>query len=231
MIRAYLDHFLNDARTTPDLGSAAPVQYYVTGAESWHTASTWPPSSAQKILYLGDQTLSPSIPAVESRGALPFDPNKEDACVQSDSIAFLTYESPALLQPVDVAGTPELIVTVSTTTADADVSATLYERTPQGVYPWSTTQRLRLRFRDGYETPKAMPTGTPTELHLKFNSAGHQFAQGNSIGVILAPSECGLPENPGSIGPIMSSASAQASTVTVHGGSISHSRLVLPVVP
>lgn len=231
LLRAYLDHYLL-GEPAPALAAVPRVQYHVSGAGSWRSASTWPPSAARREWFLdaAQSSLGASAPPGAANAALELDPTA-DACAAAAAIPQLTYESAPLDDGFDVAGAPELVATVSTSTEDADLSGILYERSPDGAFVWATTQRLRLRFRDGYVEPKAMSPGVPTEVRLKWNSTAHRLAKGNTLGVVLTTTECGLPENPGTLASVMSRTSARASTTTIHTGPAAPSRLVLPVAP
>jgi putative CocE/NonD family hydrolase len=230
LLRAYLDRFLKDAGA--NLDAVQPVQYYVTGAEAWRSASVWPPSATRLVRYLDDAgggSLATALPPRESSARIALDPSADDACTSLPTAATAVYATAPFEDVADVIGAPELVATITTTSADADIAATLYEQTPTGDIVWSTAQHLRLRFRNGYATPQAMPIGTPTEVHVAWNSTAHRIAKGNSLVLLLASTECGLPENPGTLAPTMSTKSASSSSITFHAGPSSASRLVLPI--
>jgi hypothetical protein len=148
LIRAYLDRYLKGDDV--DLSSTPKVQYFVTGAERWGSAPAWPPNSDVHVEYLDAGpslgALSASAPAGESSLRYGFDPAKDDACVDS-SKSTLTFVSAPLTAPLDVVGAPTIVARVATSSEDADLIGTLTESSPSGEVVWSSSQRLRMRFR------------------------------------------------------------------------------------
>jgi uncharacterized protein len=228
LLRTYLDHFLKDAPA--DLTKVPPVQYFLAGADAWHAAASWPPSASRATFFLDSSasTLDSSAPTRDAYSTLALDPTTQDACAASPESA--SYASAPFTAPLDIVGAPEVVVTVSTTTEDADLQGVLYEQTASGEIAWSSVQRLRMRFREGYAAPKPMAKGVPTEVHLHFNSAAHRIARGSTLVLTLSATDCGLPENPGTLAPPMSATSAARSIVTLHSGAHPRSRLLVPTV-
>jgi predicted acyl esterase len=220
-VRAYLK------QEAIDLSGAPTATYYATGAEEWRTSPTWPPAGDRVELFLSGTALGPS-PAAATTQVLHFDPAAIDACQDPNHPAQTGFLSAPMTAPLELAGAPELLLTVATDTPDADLSAMIYEVTPGGQYPWYGQQRLRLRFRDSYTAPAPMPAGVPTPVRLRFGTSAHRIAAGNQLGLVLGMTECGLPENPGTGGPMMTGTETHPTTLTLSMGP-GTSRLALPV--
>lgn len=227
-LRAYLDHFLKGG---PAVDAMPRVQYFVGGADAWRSSHAWPPSDARVVRFLdnGAGAFTPTSPGAEKTAALSLNPDTDDPCAVAPES--LSFASPPLDADLDIAGAPALVVTVSTTAEDGDLSAVLYEQTASGEIAWSNAQRLRLRFRESYTEPRPMTPSAPTEVRLTFNSMARRLRKGSSLMLAIATAECGLPENPGAVLPVASAKSARASTLKVHTGPASRSRLELPTAP
>lgn len=218
----------------PELLSEIPVaSYWVQGADEWRTADTWPPPHEERALYLaaGSEALADAPTGSTESSALAFDPETMDACDATGALAppGATFTSEPLAEPLDLVGAPALEITVSTDLDDADVSAWLYEVRADGEMPWAVSQRLRLRFRDGYVEPQAMPSGEPVAVRLEWGTMARRIEAGSQIVIWVSTSECGVPENPGSLAPVMTVEEARAGTLTLWTGGERRSRLVLPI--
>ena len=63
------------------------------------------------------------------------------------------------------------------------------------------------------------------------NATAHRVAKGSRLVLMLAPTECGAPENPGTGGPMMTETATEPSHTTIRTGPTASSRLELPVLP
>jgi predicted acyl esterase len=226
-VRAYVPAYLK--REPNEVASAPAVSYWVTGADAWRTAAGWPPPHRQVELFLDGAALTLE-PGSSTRQEVRFDATAVDACQDPAHPAQLTFTSAPLTAPLELVGAPELQLVVATDSADADLSALIYEQTPTGDYPWVAQQRLRLRFRDGYLEPKGMVSGVSSPVRLTMGTSAHRFAAGSRLVVNLSLTECGVPENPGTMGPIMTETRVVPTRLELFTGA-GACRLVLPVSP
>lgn len=231
LLRAYLATFLKDEEG--GLADDAPVAYHVAGADEWRTADEWPPASSEPVTFYlaaGSETLS-DVPGADGEAVLAFDAVAMDACDAASAPGSAWFLSDPLPASLDVVGVPEVQLTVSADVADGDLVATLYELGPDDLPLWSTTQRLRLRFRDGYESPQAMPQGTPTEVLIAWGSVARRVSAGSRLGLWITTSACGMPESTGTMGSMMTGTATASGAITVHTGGDAPSRVVLPALP
>ncbi len=147
----FYDHYLKEQKTTyleePD------VRYFVTGADRFESAATWPPKNIRydafhlaagptgSVSSLNDGALLASAPTVKQSETV-FDypqagwrfgvvgPGKDG---RPDPVRrVLTFTTPALEDDVEIAGPIELILYAAGTRTDMDFFVKLSEQFPQG---------------------------------------------------------------------------------------------------
>ncbi len=137
------------------------VRYYVMGAETWRSATAWPPPSTPRSLYLSGGRALGEAPTEEGRDTLVHDPETGTGLrsrwrtltspfVRADypdrhgrDRRLLTYRSAPLIDDLEVAGHPLVELFVTTEAPDGAVFAYLEEETSDAVH-YVTEGALRL---------------------------------------------------------------------------------------
>ena len=215
----------------------SPVHVYVTGeAEGWRDLPAWPPPTEDIDWHLDADRLVPEQPASEASTSFRYDPadptpslagpmlaGREAVVDNADHEArqdVITFTSPPLSDPVEVAGVPTVELSVSADSPHHDVFARLCDVDDQG-RSWNVCDRLQ---RLSTNEPTG-PGGSRT-VQLELWPTLHRFAAGHRLRLqVSAGAHPRYARNPGTGEPLASAARLQAVTITVHHAG---SRLVLP---
>lgn len=102
----------------------------------------------------------------------------------------LTYMTPALTEPVRISGAPKVNLVASTSGTDSDWVVKLIDVYPEemasqpemGGYQLAIAMDIfRGRYRESFETPKAIAANTPLEYKFILPTANHVFLPGHRI--------------------------------------------------
>jgi putative CocE/NonD family hydrolase len=102
----------------------------------------------------------------------------------------LTYQTPVLTEPVRIAGAPMVNLVASTSGADSDWVVKLIDVSPDqvpdqpemGGYQLAVAMDIfRGRYRESFETPKAIASNTPLPYRFTLPAANHVFLPGHRI--------------------------------------------------
>jgi putative CocE/NonD family hydrolase len=108
----------------------------------------------------------------------------------SDRADVLTYVTPPLTEPVHIGGAPEVHLVASTSGTDSDWVAKLIDVYPDevpsqpemGGYQLGVAMDIfRGRYRESFETPKAIASNTPLAYTFILPTANHVFLPGHRI--------------------------------------------------
>lgn len=180
----FFDHYLFDHAT--GITDEANVRYYVMGAETWRSASAWPPPEVtpQSLYLAANRALSRSAPTTEASDVLAHDPevgtgkrSRWRTLVSPFVVAdypdrstrdrwLLTYRSAPLEHDVEIAGHPLVELFVSADGADGAVFAYLEEETAAGVH-YVTEGALRLIHRALDGKPGMFQSAVPYRSFLR----------------------------------------------------------------
>jgi putative CocE/NonD family hydrolase len=109
----------------------------------------------------------------------------------------LTYETAPLQAPLKLAGEPEANLAATTTGTDGDFVVKLIDVYPDempfrptlaGYQLMVSADILRGRFRDSFETPKAIPANQQQHYHLTMPTLNHVFLPGHRVMVQIQSS-------------------------------------------
>jgi putative CocE/NonD family hydrolase len=218
----------------------APVDVYVTGADTWRELPEWPPPATKLVRYLQP---GGRLTAEEPTGAGPstsfyYDPADPTPTVGGrlltseagvrDNRALearpdvLTFTTPALVTPIEVIGTPVVELDHSRDNPHADVFVRLCDVDPQG--------RSR-NFSDAYlRLDPASPTGEAQRLELRLDPCAHRLEAGHRLRLqVSGGSHPRFARNEGTSMPAASPADLRPTVHTVHHSPGAASRVVLPV--
>lgn len=217
LILKWFDHWLQDKSN--DVLERPKVQTFLMGANRWKTFASWPaPATKQTRFYLhsdgransvlGNGTLSAAAPVrevsdtfvsdpfnpVPSSGGGDTNPNVQDQTAVETRNDVLVYSTEPLKEGLAVIGDIKVVLLVSSTAPDADLSLKLVDVYPDGkAYNVSDTM-LRLRYRDGYQTPVFMKPGEVYVAKPVGLVTSNYFAPGHRLRIHIAGSNFPLYE-------------------------------------
>jgi uncharacterized protein len=203
---AWFDRHLKGADTGIDAG--APARYWLAGADAWRETDAWPPRGVRwDALHLrADGVLA----AAEGRaGARAYRHTPADMMRPPNAHApelpdHLSWETPALREPVDVVGPLCLDLDAATSASDADWIVKLQRVDAGGEAHDLTAGWLRAshravdpeRSRPGepfhpHDRPEAVTPGAVTRYEIGLVGTAQRFLPGERLRVTLASSDAG----------------------------------------
>uniref|UniRef100_A0AAU1LYL2 CocE/NonD family hydrolase n=1 Tax=Streptomyces sp. NBC_00148 TaxID=2903626 RepID=A0AAU1LYL2_9ACTN len=99
-----------------------------------------------------------------------------------------TFTGAALDERLEILGTPEVTLRVTSDRPQAQLAVRLCEVAPDGSSKLVTTGFLNLTHRDGHADPQSLELGRPYEVSVPLFAIGHAFAAGNRIRVSVSAS-------------------------------------------
>lgn len=192
-------------------GAGGPVpeaRIFVTGANRWITAPSWPPPgvSAQSIsflpqgaLALGPATTPPTYPAgpissevrIDPQNPVPYQGGRLDGRTREymiDDQRFaaarpdvLTFQTPPLTSPVTALGPVEADLVIATTGTDVDVVVKLIDVLPSGEQQLVRAEVMRAKFRDSFQNPRPLVSNASTPLTFTLPDVAHQWKPGHRL--------------------------------------------------
>jgi putative CocE/NonD family hydrolase len=235
------------------LAPAAPLRYFVTGANRWAEGAAWPPPLVGEAeLFLDNAgALVDKRPARSGAYQYVYDPRQpvpslggalccnyefqrwgplDQRPVETRPDVALFTTAP-LKGDLEIAGAIRAILWVRSDAPDTDFTAKLTDVDPGGASRWVADGILRLRYRRGLDSPEAYVPGTLATIEIDLGAAAHVFAAGHRLR--LAVSSSNFPRfdrNPNTGRAVAAETALRAARQTVHWGAHYASRLLLPVV-
>jgi putative CocE/NonD family hydrolase len=183
-----------------------PLSIYVMGGGFWKYEHEWLPPGAKKSDYYlhSDGSLETEVdnsaktvgyahdPGVGTTAglmclfALGIDYPREQS---QDNLRSLIFDTPVLLDTVEIVGEPMLTLTLSSDMADAAITAKLCDIAPDGQSALVTHGWLRLSRRDSLEYPAQPEPGEEYEIRLKLWPTDYQLRAGHRLRLCLALSD------------------------------------------
>lgn len=145
----------------------------------------------------------------------------------------LCYTTPPLPEPLEVTGPVELVVHVSSSAPDTDVTAKLVDVHPDGRAENLCEGILRVRYRTSMSAPELMEPGRVYELRVDLVATSNVFATGHRIRLEVSSSNFPRFDRNTNTGGTIADETEQdlrPATNRVHHCSGHPSRLVLPVI-
>jgi putative CocE/NonD family hydrolase len=238
-----------------------PITIFVMGKNEWRSEEEWPLARTQYEKYYlhsngsanslsGDGLLNIEPPGNEPPDRFSYDPADPVPSVGGTSIYgeakagpkdqrdveerndVLVYSTPPLTEDIEVTGPVKLMLYASSSALDTDFSAKLVDVFPDGKAINLQAGMVRARYRDSFDVPTLLDTGTIYEFEVKIGSTSNLFKKGHRIRLEVSSSyfpEFGRNLNTGAeIG--MTSDMVKAAQ-TIYHDSEHPSYLLLPIIP
>lgn len=254
---AWYDHVLNGAPMPPLLQGA--VTHYVIGDRRWAGAASLAPVPLRDYWLVSPDSDGGAIPRAGQLATRPvqdidsfrYDPRAPAIAwhpffgeemgaghlVRDDFIARidgngLIYETPAFARGAEIVGMPTLVLKARYDVRDTDLTAVLYDVAGDGTATSLSWDALRLRYRDGLESPKLLTPGKLETATLHLGWISWRVAPGHRLRlVVTSPGVSFLwQRNRNSGGDVATEtvADSRVATIAVQLGR-NGSRLALPV--
>ncbi|KAF2001263.1 CocE/NonD hydrolase [Amniculicola lignicola CBS 123094] len=171
---------------------AYPVEYYVTGADEWRSASKWPPQTTTRdlFLYTNQQLSFEKTPSIATTSDFIYDPKDATPtvggnllfgkCKVNDSMLFsrsdvLSFTTEPLKDDIEVCGNIAIELSHSTSSPYADLFVRVSEVDGKG-RSFNITETLQ----------RLDPSRGTDPIHLKLNPCAHRFGKGKKIRLYVA---------------------------------------------
>ncbi len=265
LMLAWYDHFLKGQDDHASGAVVAPgkprVDYFVMGANTWRTASAWPPPQTTPTTYylsgpggLAERKglLTAAPPATDQPDIYTYDPNFPAPSLGGHSCCgarsgpqgpydqtpveqrsdVLVYTSDALTHDTEVTGPTTVKLWASSSAADTDFTAKLAVVRPDGAVINLNDGILRTAFRDSLSAPTPTVPGTPYEYRIQIWPTSYEFRAGDRIRIEISSSD--YPQfapNPNTGEPFGRSAATVTATQTILHDAAHPSSVIVPVIP
>lgn len=200
----------------------------------------------------GDGLLSSEAPAAEPPDTFIYDPRYPvltvggPICCTGGSVPeggydqsevetrhdVLVYTSPPLPDGLEVTGPLDLVLYVSSTAPDTDITAKLVDVYPDGTAFNVQEGILRLRHREGLDRCVWIEPSAIYEIHIDLEATANYFAPGHRLRLEVSSSN--FPRwdrNLNTGGNNYDEIESMTATTTIHHSSAHPSHLILPVIP
>jgi putative CocE/NonD family hydrolase len=209
----FLDEMVRD---NPPPEPLPPVRIFLMAANQWLDLGDWPaPGTAEVAWYLdgeghanssyGDGRLRDGLPSTQSPAdAWVHDPDRPVPFITPSSSAqiggpddysgvdlrgdVLVYTSEPLTEPLDIVGPVRVVLFVSTSAADTDVTARLIDLHPNGFAQRLCDGLVRLRYRAGHDRAQPVEPDTVYEVEVVMWDTAQRVLPGHCIRVAIASS-------------------------------------------
>ena len=213
-VRRFMDHYLKGEDN--GVGEEPRVRYYLTGADEWRTADTWPPPEATcPELFLrsdggaaaapsdGRLSSSPSgEPAADHYLYDPTDPAAhwldrnvwEMAGVMGDRRPLedrpdvLVYTGEESATGFDLAGPVAVTLFAASSARDTDFTAALVDVFPDGFVQLIREGIVRARYRDSERAPTLIEPGRAYEYAIDLGSVAYRVPAGHRLRLEISSS-------------------------------------------
>ena len=251
LVLDFHDHYLRGVSNRFD--DAAPVRYFVMGANEWRDAASWPPRSDRTLtLYLdsegegGPRHLKPAPSALRHSSSVfsanPLDPvtdpyvtpGAHDYGALASRTDVLTFDSEPLAEDLWVGGDISAVIEASCDCRDFDLWVRLQDVHPDGrafnlMSPGNDA--LRASYREPAAGRQPLEPGLIYELRLASLITSIRFAKGHRIRAQISASFAPhLSRNLQSGESEIVAKASRAADVTINHGSAHASRLLLPIL-
>jgi uncharacterized protein len=205
----FFDRHLRDHGGDDELPA---VEIFVMGDNRWRIEEEWPLARARPTpwFFRMGARLSEEPPRDEEPDRYTYNPNDPAPTIGGptslpprlmrpnagpldqrrleERADVLAYTSAPLDRPLEVTGPVQVVLHAATTAADTDFVAKLCDVWPDGTSRILAEGVLRCSFRDGFERPRPVQPGAPTEYTIDLVATANVFSAGHSIRVLVTSS-------------------------------------------
>jgi uncharacterized protein len=253
MIIRWFDRWLKDADNGVDREPA--VRYFVMGSEEWKTADAWPPPGSDTLaLHLdsggdahladGSGALQEPTPAHAGVDSYTYDPNDPVPTIWTRALFtepadrrrleyrpdILIYRTPPLDTPVEVVGSPVVMLHAATSARDTDFFARLVDEHPDGPAVEISYGMVRARHRLSIERENPIKPREITEYEIQLGPTACRFLAGHRIRLEITSSDFpNHDRNHNTGGNDLAETTLVVAEQEIHHSERHPSRLILPV--
>jgi putative CocE/NonD family hydrolase len=259
LMLAWFDHFLNGKDTA--VAGQPRVDYFVMGADTWKSASSWPlPQTHWTTYYLSGPggiadrkgQLVSAAPGAEPPDAYTYDPafpapslgghsccgaqsgpqGPYDQTPVEQRSDVLVYRSEPLDRDTEVTGPVSVRLWARSTAVDTDFTAKLTVVKPDNRVINLNNGILRTSFRDSLSNPTPTVPGQPYEYQIQVWPTSYEFNSGDRIGLEITSSD--YPQfapNPDTGSPFGTDSDIRTATQGILHDGQHPSSVTLPVIP
>jgi len=239
------------------LAEEDPVQLYTLGENRWRGEKEWPlartcytefylHSKGSANTVAGDGTLSTLPPDDEPPDHYVYDPRDPVMslmCADSQAAPvdqaphdyrrdILFYETPPLLEEIELTGPVSLTLWAQTDAPDTDWTAKLAVVFEDGLAMNLTYGILRAHYREGYENPRPIKANVPLEYRVRLNPMGILLKPNQRLRLYVSSSDFpNFDRNHNTGKPFWSDTELSVAQQTIFHDAGCPSRLLLPVIP
>ncbi|QBD74889.1 CocE/NonD family hydrolase [Ktedonosporobacter rubrisoli] len=254
----WFDHWLKGLET--GLEREKPVKIFVMGINQWREEEDWPlPDTRYTPYYLhsegqantaqGNGRLSTQLAGEEAEDSYCYDPlqpvptlggalltagngprDQREIEARQD---VLCYTTEPLEQAVEVTGTIELVLYVSSSAPDTDFTGKLVDVFPDGYAQNLTDGIVRMRYRQSLAQPALMEHGQIYEVHINLGATSNVFLANHRIRLEVSSSNFPRFDRNSNTGGTIATESAQdmqQAINRIYHDSLHPSHLLLPLI-
>jgi hypothetical protein len=234
-----------------------PVKIFIMGENRWRDEARWPLQRAQeKVLFItsgglantpsGDGRLVGAQPQAAGTDHYSYDPrdpvptlhgnqsftHAADQRPLADRRDILVYQSEPLEERLEVTGNPVVELYAASSAPDTDWIVRLIDVAPDGLARDVSMGLVRARYRDGLDKPRLLTPGEVVCYSIRMNPTSNAFLPGHRIRLDVTSSDFpNYDRNHNTAADQNSDAALRTAEQTVHHGSPTATRIVLPWVP
>jgi putative CocE/NonD family hydrolase len=242
---AFFDYWLKDIDNGVD--QLERVRLFEPGRNAWRDAGAWPTSRNSLELFLGDGTLSATVPEGQGESAYNYDPMDplltgidvrlypfEDVPLgQTSNEArddIVSFTAAPVTEEVVLSGWAHVQFFASTDGDDTDWHVKITDVDPQGVSRRVTQGCLRAACRTSLEQPSAVTPYKVLEYDVEMWPTHHVFMPGHAMRITITSSDFPwYARSMNEFGPVRLQSTPRVAHNTVHFGADYPSKCVLPV--
>jgi hypothetical protein len=242
---AFFDYWLKGIDNGVD--KLERVRLFEPGRNAWRDAGVWPTSRTSLEVYLGDGTLSETLPETEGSSAYDYDPMDplptgidvrlypfEDVPLDQTSNEargdIVAFTGRPVTEETVYSGWGHLVFFGSTDGDDTDWHVKVTDVDPDGVSRRVTQGCLRAACRTSIEQPTAVTPDEVLEYDVELWPTHHVFMPGHSIRVTVTSSDFPwYARSMNQFGPVRLQGTPRVAHNTVHFGGEYPSKCILPI--
>lgn len=167
---------------------------------AFHTLPEWPLRAGESVmLHLGEGKLLVEAPADATQSYRDLPVAMEEIRQKLPGMGgYLRFETEPLDEPMHISGAPRVELVASSTAADTQFAALLYDVAPDGTETFLTRGYLDARHRDGLEKGEDLAPGQESLFQWEMHSRDHHLEEGHRLVLVVASTDkYVLPDAPG----------------------------------